>query len=1033
MAEQRMVVRLEADDTNVKAVSKHARDMLVKVYMDAGKSAEEAAKLADAASVKFERSETRATSAVERHIIALEKQAAAAGKSGVEKLIAARDQEIKQLGLTEAQIQRINASYNQMIERKRATAQATNELGERMRQFVAQPLQSLGAALGGVASRLGAVGIGLAAFGAAAGAASIKAVSLVSEVGDFSESLLNMSIRTGLGVEQLSKLSAMGKIAGVDIGTLERGARTLAERLTETSAEGIRAQKALREMGVSIHDTTGKQREFGVILLDMLKRLGGIQDQAQRLAAAHVLIGKGAVELQPLLRQYAELERAVEQAGLVWDEQMIRKLAAAADQVDVLKLRWNLLKAELAKPATAVVEIITRVVAAATSREETGISRAHAARGGAAGKAFRAPMELPEIPKAPGTEFAVRATAEARERGQELVRGAQLSEDFRRRRQQTLEGIKERIEAIQKEEQPIIAKLMAGDMTGTAVRQTEAQLAVLERERAALKTRADAIQDAVRHAEQQAKLAEKGRQQIEHFKRMIAVAARGGVEIVEPAKEGEAVIERRMAFLRQQFTTGLGAEREQIGEQLRNLKDVETEAKRGAEARIHALGREAQMHERLIDLQVGPGGELQAAEQIYQLRIQYAEQEFAIHQDRARFEDRMAEAQIDHITTMAQLERKRFEDLKRSAEGTIDALLAHSESVGKAILNILKTVFITPIKDTVSTVVANMLMPLYGGRAVGGGAGGWRGALGMAGVVGPVFGAGSITGGPGGTGGFAGPVEAIGGAAGAAGAYPAGVAGLGARFGLGAGAAGTLAAGGAALGLWGAYRMGQRGGLARGLAPAVGAVSGMLGFGALASMFPALVAAGPVGWIAAAGIGATVALIGMFRKSAESKAREKIRSMYQVEIREKGILQQIVETAKQGFGGDLDLAIRSPQIRDLIELYAISTGQPFGIASRIRPTTLFQAGGQIWQEPTYEYGRPITVPGPPVSLPNLVTPTATPAGAPQIVNVQIGSETVAQVIFQDGRVVKAVAAGMKANVSRREVLALQLAPGTLVT
>jgi len=39
------------------------------------------------------------------------------------------------------------------------------------------------------------------------------------------------------------------------------------------------------------------------------------------------------------------------------------------------------------------------------------------------------------------------------------------------------------------------------------------------------------------------------------------------------------------------------------------------------------------------------------------------------------------------------------------------------------------------------------------------------------------------------------------------------------------------------------------------------------------------------------------------------------------------VLQQIVDIAKQSCGGNLDMAIRTQQVRDLIQLYAMSTGQ----------------------------------------------------------------------------------------------------------
>ncbi len=38
-------------------------------------------------------------------------------------------------------------------------------------------------------------------------------------------------------------------------------------------------------------------------------------------------------------------------------------------------------------------------------------------------------------------------------------------------------------------------------------------------------------------------------------------------------------------------------------------------------------------------------------------------------------------------------------------------------------------------------------------------------------------------------------------------------------------------------------------------------------------------------------------------------------------------LQQIVDTAKQAYGGNLDMAIPIEQVRDLIQLYAMSAGQ----------------------------------------------------------------------------------------------------------
>jgi hypothetical protein len=231
---------------------------------------------------------------------------------------------------------------------------------------------------------------------------------------------------------------------------------------------------------------------------------------------------------------------------------------------------------------------------------------------------------------------------------------------------------------------------------------------------------------------------------------------------------------------------------------------------------------------------------------------------------------------------------------------------------------------------------------------------------------------------------------------------------------------------GSLLGLTAAFRLGQRGGAGGALAPVLGAASGLVGFGALASMFPALVAAGPLGWVAAAGIGAFTGLVGLFRKSAEQKAREKIRTTYGVDVRDKGVLRQIVEMAKQGFGGNLEAAIRSQPVRDLIELYAMATGQSTaGLPPALRPVSLIQQGGVLYQQ--------------------TATLDRIPAGAPQsagpiVINITVPGakeffekETLRVVVDNPRAVQSAAMTATRANAGRREMTGLQLSPGLILS
>lgn len=305
-----------------------------------------------------------------------------------------------------------------------------------------------------------------------------------------------------------------------------------------------------------------------------------------------------------------------------------------------------------------------------------------------------------------------------------------------------------------------------------------------------------------------------------------------------------------------------------------------------------------------------------------------------------------------------------------------------------------------------------------GGGSVGGGGGG--GLLGglrrlLGGGGGGAFGGGGwlsgVTGGPGGTGGFAGPVSNYGGgAAGSwiqnaamtsvlAGVAPGGIGGGGTAAGAakGGGMAGLLGAGGLlgsffntgsiAMGGYSttAAGIGGIGGGLAGFASSAGGIGAGLmlalmgvqrggklgalmttGGGALAGFGIGAMAGavgGPIGMAIGAAIGGIIGLIGMLRKTGEQKAAEEIKRVYNVDIRSKSILQQIVEIAKQQYGGDLKVAVFSPAVREIVQSYSIATGQsPSGIPRPVYPVVGYTRGGMSQLMPQYSNGNVVANP-----------------------------------------------------------------------
>lgn len=196
---------------------------------------------------------------------------------------------------------------------------------------------------------------------------------------------------------------------------------------------------------------------------------------------------------------------------------------------------------------------------------------------------------------------------------------------------------------------------------------------------------------------------------------------------------------------------------------------------------------------------------------------------------------------------------------------------------------------------------------------------------------------------------------------------------------------------------------------------------------------------GPLGAAIGGIAGAVAGIVRLFVKGAADKAKEKIKALYGVDIADKGVLQQIVDMAKSGFGGNLDMAIRSPQIRDLIQLYAMTTGQKTtGMPGTVTPLSLVETGGSLFQSSQYNNGTPLPALG---GLPGLDRIGAgTPSGGGLVIQLD-GPATTAllqgqavQAITDNPRLVQnATMAATKSSANRRELTSLQLSPGTLTS
>jgi hypothetical protein len=117
-----------------------------------------------------------------------------------------------------------------------------------------------------------------------------------------------------------------------------------------------------------------------------------------------------------------------------------------------------------------------------------------------------------------------------------------------------------------------------------------------------------------------------------------------------------------------------------------------------------------------------------------------------------------------------------------------------------------------------------------------------------------------------------------------------------------------------------------------------------------------------IGTAIGAGIGAAAGfaagglekLLGV--ESPENEAKRLVKAIYKTDI-DMQMARQIVQVANSKYGTHVSIAVRSPEVREMLGLYAAGTGQKFpASASTPHGGSLIESGGALYQGATYQYG-----------------------------------------------------------------------------
>jgi hypothetical protein len=1063
-----------------------ASDDFARALGGVNRAAADAAKKQQEQAAALER-QTRAAAAEsvkrqEDQITKLERQSRLVGATGADRIRIEKDEFLKGLGVaTPEQIARVNAAYGKLIQHQEKTI----SLSERVAAAIRNPLQTAASAAEGLATKLGPVGIVASAVTAGIGFLGGKLYDLVKAKGAAAEASINLADRLGITVGKAEQLEAMAEIAGVNIGVLEGSSRLLAAALEDAGGQGDKTTKALARLGISTTAYVGGGREMGTVLVELLDKLSKVESQNERVRIANETLGRGSKELLPLIKNYAALQEIVQKLGVGVDEDMTEKLARADDQLGVFSKRWSLftktIAARVGIPALEFINgFLDRVEAIGRQQQEL--------TGQAAAQFDSKKLTDREIGRFSAATREQMAKQSLDLMQQQRVAGRELSAAYvaEAKSLTDVESITTRVNILKKEQSTLDKDLRSGQLLAGSFRKAKDQFDANAAEIKALQAQKKAIEDAPsreREAEQAAKRNREAARDLERkfdnvrkkiFNDELKQTNEAILSDIKSANEAEAIKAdiRDRAFadseaaLRESFRTreeielqGLAHTRDAQLRELGLTHAKTVEEKVAVEQRKAAIETEylEQSFARERDM-VDRRGRLAIEEQAIRAQIAGAtdEQLSAIRYNlQAKLNADLAGLDARHTSDVARTRdeaavrsahvyrdehEKAFTQVKNSVDGLFDAALAGAKSFGDAIKRILFVSFLSPIKNGLSTFIAGVAT---GQRQTGGTAaqstGGLLGRFGFGGVLGGSAGYGGN--------GTTPPFVPVGtstsgggsrGILGLAGGQAAGFKGMLAQLGnIGYGPKGGDFGGEVA----GSYR--GVGGIKGGAMLAGGGILAFDGLrrGGLTGLAEttaggALIGAkfgGPLGAAIGAGIGATAGFIRLFIKGAEQKAIEKVQAIYSLRI-DRSLAKTIVAQAKQTYGGDLDLAIRSPQVRDLLELYAMSTGQKFsGSSNQVRPLTLVQNSGGLFEAPSYRNGSLLSSLGGNVQIGQAATqPTTVVVKLDGPATTQLLQGQVVQTVQNNpGTVAQAAAQATRQSIGRRDMMAMQFAPGAI--
>lgn len=147
---------------------------------------------------------------------------------------------------------------------------------------------------------------GVLGVGAAALTAAGAVIGIAIHASEAAARMHELAQITGVSVQELSGLSIVAKVVGVDVDTLAKGLERMDKSALSAAQGSSKTAGGWKTLGISVTDASGKLKSTTELFTELSAKFSTMEDGATKTGLAMQLLGKAGANLIPVLNQGPE-------------------------------------------------------------------------------------------------------------------------------------------------------------------------------------------------------------------------------------------------------------------------------------------------------------------------------------------------------------------------------------------------------------------------------------------------------------------------------------------------------------------------------------------------------------------------------------------------------------------------------------------------------------------------------------------------------------------------------------------------------